>query len=294
MMFRLSIGIMAYNEEAIIGRLLQAILKQNLINGRVEEIIVVASGCTDKTEDIVINFIQQDSRIKLLTQLQREGKASAINLFLANASAEILILASGDIIPEEGTLEKLVAPFSHKSIGMTGAHPVPINSQNTFVGFAVHLLWSLHHMIALREPKLGEMVAFRKIFSRIPSDTAVDEASIEALVKQAGYKLSYASDAIVINKGPENITDFIKQRRRIAAGHLHLLHDQKHQVSTSSPLKILSILLREHSWSIRGTVWTCGAVLLEIIGRMLGYYDYYIKKKNPVIWDIVKSTKRWS
>ena len=49
----LSIGIMAYNEEANIGRLLSSLLDQNLTQANLTEIFVVASGCTDRTEKIV-------------------------------------------------------------------------------------------------------------------------------------------------------------------------------------------------------------------------------------------------
>jgi len=141
-------------------------------------------------------------------------------------------------------------------------------------------------------PKLGELVAFRNFVREIPVDTAVDEASIEAITKEAGYALRYAADAIVRNKGPENIKDFIKQRRRIAAGHKHLLLKQKHEVSTFDSKKILRILIREHSWHLKDTLWTLGAICLELFGRILGYYDFYILKKNPFMWDIASSTKK--
>lgn len=49
-MFNLSVGIMAYNEEANIGRLLGSVLGQRFTHGYLKEIIVVASGCTDRTE----------------------------------------------------------------------------------------------------------------------------------------------------------------------------------------------------------------------------------------------------
>jgi len=292
MMFNLSIGIMAYNEEANIGRLLGTILKQCFIHAYLEEIFVVASGCTDRTEAIVQDFMKQDKRIKLLIQPQREGKASAINLFLSKASGDIFILESGDTVPKEGTLDKLVTPFRDPNIGMTGAHPIPVNSKDSFIGFTVNLMWSLHHKIALLTPKLGELVAFRNFVKEIPSDTAVDEASIEAIIRDAGYELYYVPDAFVKNKGPENIRDFIKQRRRIAAGHKHLLREQKHEVSTSDPKNILRILIQEHSWNLKDTVWTIGAICLEMIGRALGSYDFFVRKKNPYVWDIASSTKR--
>jgi len=291
-MFSLSLGIMAYNEEANIGRLLQSVLNQRFTGCFLKEIYVVVSGCTDRTEDIVGEFIKQDKRIKLLVQIQREGKASAINLFLSKASGDIFILESGDTVPEEGTLDKLVVPFGDPNIGMTGAHPIPVNSKDSFIGFTVNLMWSLHHKIALMTPKLGELVAFRSLVREIPKDTAVDEASIEAIIRDRGYELCYVSDAFVKNKGPENIRDFIKQRRRIAAGHKHLLREQKHEVSTSDPRNILRLLIQEHSWNLKDTVWTIGAICLEMIGRALGSYDFFVRKKNPYVWDIASSTKR--
>jgi biofilm PGA synthesis N-glycosyltransferase PgaC len=288
----LSIGIMAYNEEANIGSLLQRVSSQKVSYGELREIIVVASVCTDRTEYIVRDHMGCDKRIQLLRQPIREGKASAVNFFLSAATGDILILESGDTIPDEGSLDRLILPFSDPGVGMTGAHPVPVNPPDTFIGFVVHLMWRLHHKIALLSPKMGELVAFRNIVRKIPEQTAVDEASIESIVRSDGYKLCYVPDAIVRNKGPQNIRDFIIQRRRIAAGHTALSKQEKYKVSTSSPRTIANVLLEEHSWSFRDTIWTLGAIGLELLSRVLGYYDFRFKKKIPYIWDIAYSTKR--
>ena len=69
-------------------------------------------------------------------------------------------------------------------------------------------------------PKLGEIVAFRNVIPRIPLDTAVDELSIQALITQLGYQLVYEPEAVVYNRGPATVGDFLRQRRRIYAGHL--------------------------------------------------------------------------
>jgi len=50
---RCSVGITACNEEANIGRLLEAMPIQLLDEVEIAEIIVVASECTDRTEEIV-------------------------------------------------------------------------------------------------------------------------------------------------------------------------------------------------------------------------------------------------
>ena len=177
---------------------------------------------------------------------------------------------------------------------MTGARPIPVDSKDTFMGFAVNLMWLLHHRISLVTPKLGELVAFRDFVAEIPDDTPVDEAAIEAIITEAGYRTSYVPDAVVRNKGPENIRDFIRQRRRIATGHMQLFRERRYGVSTLGPANILKALIQGHSWNMKDTVWTLGAILLEAVARALGWFDYYIRKQIPFVWEISPSTKRWN
>jgi len=293
-MFDLSIGIMAYNEEGGIGRLLDALLNQELVHVRLKEIVVVASGCTDGTEAIVREFRRQDPRIFLMTQEKREGKASAVNLFLSIASGDICVLESADTRPEAGAIDRLVAPFSFSDVGMTGGRPMPVNSRDTCIGYAVNLMWSLHHAVSLASPKLGELIAFRNFIRDIPEDTAVDEASIEAIVTKAGYELRYVPEAVVRNKGPETIREFIRQRRRIAAGHKYLLKKQGYQVNTMDPLRIMKALIQCQSWKVKDIAWTLAAVSLEAAARVLGNLDFYVRKQVPVVWGISTTTKTWN
>ena len=159
------------------------------------------------------------------------------------------------------------------------------------MGFIVQLQWRLHHRIALISPKLGEMVAFKNVLPEIPADTAVDEACIEALLAPKGYRLEYVAAARVYNKGPETVADFLKQRRRIAAGHHHLRQTQHYAVSTLSLRRILPALRAELEWSPRFLLWTMGMILLEGYGRLLGMVDFYLKKKNPFTWEMAATTK---
>ena len=286
-----TIGIMAHNEEGNIGNVLDALLRQRLDICRIKEIIVVSSGSTDKTNDIVKEYSQKYEKVKLSIQLNREGKASAINQFLKLSTTEIIIMESADTIPAEDCIENIVRPFQDPNIGMTGGHPIPVNDPNTLTGFIVHLMWRLHHRIACEQPKLGEIVALRNIVREIPGDTAVDEANLETIVQEKGYKLHYARDAIVNMKGPETIRDFIKRRRSIAAGHIYLKRKYHYTVSTWNVVKIIRFLLKETKFTTKHLSWTLIMILLECWGRLLGLFDYYIIKKNSYIWDIAETTK---
>ncbi|MAT96479.1 MAG: hypothetical protein CL608_04990 [Anaerolineaceae bacterium] len=289
-----SIGITAYNEAANIGNLLQRILDQRLETVAIQEIIVVASGCTDSTEAIVREFAARDGRIRLLVQPKREGKASAMNLFIREAANEVMILCSADLQPDAKAVEQLIAPFADPEVGMSGCHPVPVNDPETFMGFAVHLQWNLHHALNMSGGfKGGEMVGFRRLFARIPYHTAVDEASVEPIVRGQGYKVQYCPEAIVYNKGPETVADFLRQRRRIYAGHLDLANLLGYKVSTMSGGNIAGLLLKNLDWRPKQLIWTVAVIGLEIYGRFLGKRDFK-NRKNHTIWEIATTTKELS
>ncbi|MCB8967799.1 MAG: glycosyltransferase [Ardenticatenaceae bacterium] len=289
-----TVGIFAHNEEANIGKLLTNMCEQRLQTVEIREIIVVSSGSFDETDSIVREYAAQDPRIKLLVQERREGKASAINLFLRQMTERVLVICSADLQPELDTIEKLIAPFADPEMGMTSSRPVPVNVPDTFMGFAAHLLWGLHHEInASGGFKAGEMIAFIKIFERIPYKTSVDEASIEPVIRGQGYKVQYIADAVVLNKGPETVADFLRQRRRIYSGHLDIKHLLGYSVSTMSGGHVLKMLLKRLDWRPKQFVWTWGVVLLEVYGRYLGWRDFK-NRKDHTVWEIAKTTKELS
>ncbi len=286
-----SLGVFAYNEADNIIPLLEALCTQKLDLAEISEIIVVSSASTDGTDELVESFALSQPKVRLIRQARREGKSSAINLFLARASSPIAIVISGDVIPAPTTIEKLVATFTDPKVGASGGRPVPVNSEDTFMGYAVHLLWRLHHRMALISPKLGEMIAFRKLMDSIPADSAVDEASIEAIVRSHGLKLRYVPGAIISNKGPTNLKDFIKQRRRIQNGHLWLKNKQGYSVVSQDGSTLLRILFDELREFPASAPKVFGVMALEMYCRLLGAWDFHAKGKNPFAWDIAHSTK---
>lgn len=292
MTIRCSVGITAYNEEANIGKLLAAMLAQKLDKVAITEIIVVASGCTDNTVSIIQHYAAQDPRIKLIVQEKREGKTSAINQFLRAAQEDICVLQSGDTLPRYDSIENLVKPFENPNVGMTGAQKIPVNVPEHIVGYMSHLRLRLEHQLCLEIPRLGELIAFRKVFNQLPPDVAMDEAFVEALVIRRGLKVEYAPDAVVYNMGPETLGEFILQRRRNYAGHLHLVRKYGYRVSSLETGRVLRIAADEVGKALR-LIWTLFVLaLVEAFARLLGTYDYYVRGRKHVIWDMAWSTKK--
>jgi len=283
-----SVGIIAHNEEKNIPKLLDTIINSSLTHARIGEIIVISSGSTDNTNTIVEVYENSHKKIRLITQDERMGKSSAVNLFIENAKYEVCVLVSADILPEKTTIERLVRPFYNPKVGMSGGRPIPSNSPQDFVGFAVNLMWKLHHKMSMFKPKLGEMVAFRKIFKCIPEKSAVDEASIEAIVTACGYQCVYVANAIINNKGPATLKEFISQRRRIAIGHLWLKKNSQYEVTSNNLSLLLGLYLVECFRHPKDFIKITGTMKLEMYCRFLGYIDFHFRGINPYIWDMVE------
>jgi poly-beta-1,6-N-acetyl-D-glucosamine synthase len=110
-----------------------------------------------------------------------------------------------------------------------------------------------------------------------------------------GFSVRYVPEALVYNRGPETVSDFIGQRRRIYTG----LRQLKRKTSTDIPslkigslLKVVSKALNsikaERKRSVRFTLFSLS---LEVCARLPGAYDFYIRNKNTCIWKMIDSTK---
>jgi biofilm PGA synthesis N-glycosyltransferase PgaC len=290
-MIRCTIGVMAYNEERNIVQVLYALLNQSLYTCHMVEIVVVASGCTDRTVALAQEVAQDNPIIRVEVQAKRAGKAAAINHLITVAQGDVIVLVGADTLPDPAAIEYLARPFADPTVGMTGARVIPLNDPRTFLGLIVQMLWRVHHHLALRFPKLGELVAFRNVVQELPLNSATDEVALEALISAQGYRLVYTPDAIVYNRGPQTYNDFLLQRRRIFAGHLHIAAT-KGYIAASMPVKNLLWLAYEgvmHRPDL--LIMSFGAMLLECVGRALGWLDFHIGQSHH-IWRQIRSTKQ--
>lgn len=283
-----AICIPAYNEAKNIRGILTALHHQITDKIKINKIVVVSSGSTDDTEDIVREYCDSHEKFILITQKERKGKAAAINSFLKQTDDEIVVIESADTIPHPDAIEKLCLPFiNDKKIGMTGGAPMPVNDPNTFLGYIIHAWWWFHRNI----PRFGEIIAYRNILKDISPTTAVDEAFIQAKLVQKGLKPVHVDEARVQNKGPETVADLIKQRRRIFNGHSRLEAEENVRINNMTKSSIKLILFHYKFKNLKHVMWFFGGICIEIYARMLGLYDTLVKNKNPYIWDTAKTTK---
>ncbi|MCG7844294.1 MAG: glycosyltransferase, partial [Methanomassiliicoccales archaeon] len=156
-MLTISAGVCAYNEEKNILQCLRSLTAQVLKDKELLEMLVISSGSTDRTDELVRDYSRNvDGRVRLIRQDRREGKNSAVNAFAEAAKGEVLFLANADNVMRPDTFDLMAEHFLDPRAGMVGGHPVPVNDRRTFMGFAVHMLWDMHHRLSMIHPKVGE------------------------------------------------------------------------------------------------------------------------------------------
>jgi cellulose synthase/poly-beta-1,6-N-acetylglucosamine synthase-like glycosyltransferase len=298
---RLTVGICAYNEEENLGSLLRNVIENQDIS-RDSEVIVVASGCTDRSVEIVKQYAILDPRIKVFNEIKREGKASAVNKILANATGDAIIFISADTLPWKDCFRKLASRLQAPDVGIVCGKPLPINYSNSLADRLVRMLWSFHDHVfkELNDAGLAkhatEVFCIRRgIVGSIPPETINDDAHIALLAKKKGWLIKYEPESIVSICGPRTFTDYVKQRRRILRGHL-----QVKKATGQSPQHMLYFLpqhpiitMRLLAWLIKanGIFMSLAFGLIELLINATAVTKKF-SKKHDAAWSIAKSTKK--
>ncbi|MBK6690811.1 MAG: glycosyltransferase [Myxococcales bacterium] len=296
-MMTVSIVVPAHNEAGNIEHVMRSLVEQVTREARIIEVVCVASGCTDDTAERARDVSEGRPGVHVQVQEVRAGKVAAINEYLKmrDPRAEIVVLSSADLRVAPDVVERIVQCFrDNPDVGMVGARPVPDNDTSQLVGKMVHLLWEMHHRVALSVPKMGELVAFRSaLVDRVSELSVVDEASIEDIIRSKGYRLAYVPDAVVQNHGPETLREFFEQRRRIARGHYWLDFAFGYRVATLDRglvLGTLSEVAKEEGAFGRAALAV--AVGTEALARVAGLWDARVVGGKHRTWKPLASTKR--
>jgi len=287
-----SIGVMAYNEERVIESSLTAFLEQESRRVHIAEIIVISSGSTDGTTDVVRRIAAKDERIRLIIEEEKLGKVFSVKHFFTEAAHSICVVASADVTPAPDCVEQLARPLlDDDRVGMTGPRVEP-RYRKGFVPMMHRFLWTMHNQANAfdERAKLGEIVAVRREVAMFEPIAGCDEVLIEAEVISSGKQTKYAADAVVYNLSPTSLAEYVQHRRRIHAQHLVTEKQLGYRAATVSSQNGIKLLIGEVLRQPYLLVPAVGCALAEVWGRALGRRDVE-RSEVHLTWHPTKSAR---
>ncbi len=300
-----SIGICAYNEAARIQGLLEFLSAQRLPpDFSLAEIVVVASGCTDGTVDIVRQRAQADSRCILVEETERRGKASALNLILNRFRGDVLVLVNADARLSQGSIRALLDVFSRKQdTEIACGFPIPEESPSRVVSVVEETWWRLHNRTLQALATLGrgnhccdELMAMKRGFLRsIPGDIICDGSYFGVSAAIRGTTVQLCPDAVVFVDTPSSLFGLLKQRRRNLRGHwqvARLFGEAPYTLELLTrrrPALAAQILLSELlDRPLRTIAFLVIALPLEFLAHSLAHLDGAVRPGYQPVWPMVE------
>jgi len=267
---KVSIGIPVYNEDKNIGRLLKNLFETKF-DFYLKEIIIVCSGCTDDSVNIVNGWSKKRKSIRLIIEKKREGKSSAMNKILRYSRGDFILFIDGDTFPEKNSINVLIRRFDNPQVGVVTGRLLPIQTKRTLPGYFQNMIYDMHHELSFYFPKMGKMWAIRRgLVKKIPRKIINDDVYIPMKISKK-YKILYEPRAKHLMLDELNLREYVKQRRRIAQGYMQL-RKMGFNVHTP-PILLLASLFKVFRNEPKRLSHMLLAILIEIYCNILALYD---------------------
>jgi glycosyltransferase involved in cell wall biosynthesis len=209
-----SVIIPAYNASATIGRALEALSRQDYLQGF--EVIVVDDGSPDKTGDIVrsfpaVRYVRQDNA----------GPASARNHGARLAKGEYLAFTDSDCLAHPDWISRLMAGFAGEKVGVVaGSYGIANPESRLARGIYKEILWRHTHLMSDYPGAFGSYnFCIRKsVFDRVGGfDTGYRRASgedndLSYKITQSGARIYFQRQALVDHYHTVRVGKYLKEQ----------------------------------------------------------------------------------
>ncbi|WP_285765475.1 glycosyltransferase family 2 protein [Peribacillus sp. SI8-4] len=221
-----TVMVVAHNEEKVIYEKLENIIKLDYPTNKIE-FLVASDNSTDKTNEIVRNFIidHPSYRIRLYEVKQRKGKTNAQNEAQKRVESEILVMTDANSMMEVNSVRELVSAFTAEDISYVSGRLVIINKDFSGVTNSESTYWDSDTRLRKIESDIQTITAGN---GAIYACKNADYYDFEPIKSHDGnmprfYALEnkralYNPDAIAYEKAGEVIEDEFKRKVRMNRG----------------------------------------------------------------------------
>ena len=223
---KVSFVIATWNEEKTILGKLKNTLALDYPKNKLE-IIVIDSGSTDQTNNIVRKF----KRVRLIAEKERKGKADALNKAFKKCKGDIVVISDSDCRLDKDILKKSMPYFFDPKVGALTGRQILLNSKENLATKTEQNYRNFYFMIRKAESIIdstlvfhGEFSAFRrKLLDNIYDDSVADDSELALRIRKKNYRALMIWDAIYREYAPNRLSDRMKQKYRRAQGLVQIM-----------------------------------------------------------------------
>lgn len=227
----ITILIAAYNEEESI----EATVRNKLVLDYPQEkleIIVISDGSSDRTDQIVQSI--EDPRVRLIRQVPRAGKTSALNLAVTQSQGEIIVFSDANSLYAPETVRLLAAAFSDPGVGYVTGKMIYANPDGTPIGKGCSAYMRYENRLREIETSIGSVVgvdggidAVRAKLYRPMNTDQLPDFVLPLMVVELGYRVVFEPNALLWETSLKEATDEYKMRVRVSLRAFWALYDMR-------------------------------------------------------------------
>jgi len=229
-----SIVVPVKNEERVIGRLLDALVRLSYPADK-KEIVIVEDGSTDGTLDVCMKFARERCvDLKILHRSFSDGKPSALNYGVMHARGEIVGIFDADNVPAGDVLLNVCRYFEDPRVAAVQGRTLSINSEENMLTKFISYEETVWCEAYLRGKDVLNLFVHlkgscqfirRDVLQRLEGfdgRALSEDMEMSARLTEQGYKIRYASDVRSWQESPAGWRQLFRQRTRWFRGTMEV------------------------------------------------------------------------
>lgn len=289
----LSIVMAVHNEEKNIENILSKLLSQSS-SQKVQEIIVVSSGCTDKTDEIIESI--KSPLITLVREIKRNGKVTALKKAVPFITGEDILLLDGDVDINDNFLQTCFSCIHKNKLPCTGKI-IPIKTKSLFFYELSSVSCGAWNKLREKNDKahvflypsgyaiLLSQNDFVSTIKHMSDNTINDDGLLSLFLFQKGIVFRYCESLQVRVLFPQSFRDFFKQKIRTRMGRRQTYTNFFKEIERQWRRELIGLI------NTRNFVFVLLFLLLDTFARRMA--DFKVKvSRDPHLWAPVLSTKQ--
>ncbi|GAA2348137.1 bifunctional polysaccharide deacetylase/glycosyltransferase family 2 protein [Dactylosporangium salmoneum] len=236
-----SVIVPAYNEKEGIEAAVRSLAGGDHPGGI--EVVVVDDGSTDGTAELVEAMGLPNVRV---VRIPNGGKPNALNVGVALAKHDLIVMVDGDTVFEPDSVRHLVQPFADPTVGAVAGN-VKVGNRGSIVARWQHIEYvigfnldrRLYDLLQVMPTIPGAIGAFRRQALRdiggISHDTLAEDTDATMALCRTGWRVVYEERARAWTEAPSTLRQLWLQRYRWSYGTMQAMWKHRRSLVDRGP-----------------------------------------------------------